>query len=169
MMKPMLALSAIAVSAMLSAAAVTAAAQQPSVRVEPAHLQGPRQLAEQTEKAVIRDYLQSWKSMRTALEQNDAGRLNRDFVGTAKDKLTETIHEQAAAGIHSRYQDQSHDVQIVFYSPDGLSIELVDNVAYEMQVFDHDHQLTTHPVHARYIVLLTPAEVTWRVRVLQTE
>lgn len=172
MVKPMLALSAMLMSAAaLSAAAATAAAQasEPSVQVQPAHLQVPRPLAEQTEKAVIRDYLRSWKAMSAALEQNAPGRLNADFIGTAKDKLTETIHEQAAAGIHTRYDDQSHNVQIVFYSPDGLSVELVDNVEYEMRIFDHDHLVTTHPEQARYIVLLTPAEVSWRVRVLQTE
>jgi hypothetical protein len=36
-------------------------------------------------------------------------------------------------------------------------------------VFDHDKQLTTQQVHAHYIVVLTPAEVRWRVRVFQPQ
>lgn len=171
------------VALMLGATAASAAGQdghssngqaalpdgQASVRVEPAHLQGPRALAEQTQQGAVRDYLEAWKAMCAALDQNQPGLLSADFVGTAKDKLTDTIHEQAAAGIHSHYQDRAHDLQIVFYSPDGLSIELIDNVDYDVQVFDHDHSVSTQQAHARYVVLLTPAEVRWRVRVLQAE
>ncbi len=148
-----------------------AAAQdgQATVQVEPAHLDGPRVLAEQTAQGAIRDYLDAWKAMRTALEQNQPGPLNADFVGTAKDKLTETIHEQAAAGIHTVYRDRAHDLQVVFYSPGGLSIELIDNVDYDVQVFDHEHSLSSQQAHARYVVLLTPAEVRWRVRVFQAQ
>ncbi len=144
-------------------------AGQATVRVEPAHLSGPRALAEQTEQAAIRDYLESWQTMCAALEQNQPGLLNADFTGTAKDKLSETIHEQEAAGIDTRYEARAHDLQIVFYSPEGLSIELIDNVDYDVQVFDQGKSVSTEPVHARYIVLLTPAEVRWRVRVLQAE
>ena len=151
--------------AVMVACSLCAVAQD--VRVEPAHLEGPRQLAEQTQQGVIRDYLDSWKSMAAALEQNQTGLLAKDFVGTAKDKLTDAINQQAAAGIHTVYQDRSHDVQIVFYSPEGLSIELTDNVEYEVQVFDHDKQIATQQVHSRYTVVMTPAEVRWRVRILQ--
>lgn len=140
-----------------------------AVRVEPVHLQGPRVLAEQTEQGAIRDYLDAWKAMSAALDQNQPGLLNADFVGTAKDKLIETIHEQAAAGIHTRYRDRAHDLQVVFYSPEGLSIELIDNVDYDVQVIGHEHSLSSQQAHARYVVLLTPAEVRWRVRVLQAQ
>ena len=60
--------------------------------------------------------------------------LDADFVGAAKDKLAETIQQQAALGIRTRYQDRAHDIQIIFYSPDGLSIELKDKVDYDVQV-----------------------------------
>jgi hypothetical protein len=65
------------------------------------------------------------------------------------------------------YQDRSHDIQITFYSPEGLSVELVDNVEYDVQVSDKDKVVATQPVHARYVVVMTPTEVRWRVRVLQ--
>lgn len=151
------------------AAGQGAAAGQATVRVAPSRLQGPHVLAEQTEQGAIRDYLEAWKAMRAALDQNQPGLLNVDFVGTAKDKLTESIHEQAAAGIHTQYRDRAHNLQIIFYSPEGLSIELIDTVDYDVQVFDHDHSVSTKQIHARYVVLLTPAEVRWRVRVLQAE
>jgi hypothetical protein len=153
----------------VSAQADVQGAGQVAVRVEPAHLQGPRVLAEQTEQGAIRDYLDAWKAMRAAMNQNQPGLLNADFVGTAKDKLTETIHEQAAAGIHTQYQDRAHDLQVVFYSPDGLSIELIDKVDYDVQVFDNQHSVSTQQTHAQYVVLLTPAEVRWRVRVFQAQ
>jgi hypothetical protein len=159
---------AVIAGAILVPAAAIAAAQA-TVHVEPAHLSGPRELAAQTAQGAIRDYLDSWKSMRDALAQNRPDLLNADFVGTAKDKLTDTIHEQAAAGMHTDYRDRAHDLQIVFYSPEGLSIEMTDSVDYDVEVFDHDKLVSTQPMHARYIVILTPAEVRWRVRVMQSE
>jgi hypothetical protein len=124
-------------------------------------------LQEQTAKSAIRDYLQSWQSFSSAFEQNRPDLLDPAFVGTAKDKLTETIQEQAALGIRTRYQDRSHDIQIVFYSPEGLSIELNDKVEYDVQVLDHDRVKTTQHVRSDYIIIITPAEVRWRVRVFQ--
>jgi hypothetical protein len=161
MLKPLLILSALAVAASQFAIA------QAAVRVEPMSLKGPRTLQDQTRAAAIRDYLKSWQSFRAAFDQNRPDILDADFVGTAKDKLAETIQQQSALGIRTKYQDRSHDLQIVFYSPEGLSIELTDNVDYDVQVVDHDKVTTTQRVSARYIVVLTPAEVRWRVRVFQ--
>jgi len=145
------------------------AADDRTIHVQPANLQGPRPLEKQTEAAVIRDYLEAWQSLSTALEQNRASLLDSDFVGTARDKLTDTIQEQSKLGIRTLYQDRAHDLQIVFYSPEGLSIQLVDHVEYDMQVLDHEKVLATQRVRARYVTVLTPSEVRWRVRVLQAE
>lgn len=144
-------------------------ADQPSVRVVPPNLQGPRQLNEETKAAVVRDYLEAWQSVGAALQQNRADLLNRDFIGTAKDRLADTIHDQVTMGISTRYLDLSHNLQIVFYSPEGLSVQLVDNVEYEVQVLDHGKTQTTQKMHARYVVVMTPAEVRWRVRIFQAE
>jgi predicted PhzF superfamily epimerase YddE/YHI9 len=105
--------------------------------------------------------------MKTALEQNRADLLSPSFVGTAKDKIAETIQQQSALGISTRYEDRAHDIQIVFNSPEGLSIELTDKVEYDVQVLDHDRVKTIQHVSARYVIVLTPAEVRWRVRVFQ--
>ena len=140
---------------------------QAAVRVEPANLQGPRILADETANAVVKNYIESWRSLRDALQQNRPELLNHDFVGTAQQKFTDTIQQQAKLGLKTTYQDHSHDIQIVFYSPEGLSVELIDNVDYDLQVSDKGKVLTTQPVHARYVVVMTPTEVRWRVRVMQ--
>jgi hypothetical protein len=151
------------------AALFVCASDQPAVRVEPTDSVGPRVLEKQTETAVVRDYLKAWQSMSGALEQNRADLLNADFVGTAKEKLTDTIREQARLGIQTHYQDRAHDVRLVFYSPEGLSIQLVDTVEYDVQLLDHEKLQTTQHVRTRYIAVLTPTEVQWKVRVLQAE
>ena len=145
------------------------AADKAEVRVEPSHLQGPRALEKQTEAAVIRDYLEAWQYLKDAFEQNRSELLNSAYAGDAKDKLTATIAEQSKLGIHTRYQDRSHDIQIVFYSPEGLSIEIIDSVEYDVQIFDHDKAQPVQRVRARYTGVLTPSEVRWRVRILQGE
>ncbi len=139
----------------------------PDVHVVPPKLDGPRVLNDQTKEAVIRGYLEAWQSLRGALRQNRTDLLDRNFVGTAKDKLVDTIHDQVTTGISARYLDRSHNLQIVFYSPEGLSVQLVDDVTYDVQLVDHGETQATQPEHARYIVVMTPAEVRWRVRVLQ--
>jgi hypothetical protein len=142
-------------------------ASDPLVRLEPPQLQGSRPLEKQTESSVVRDYLQSWKTMQEALDLNQATMLDRDFVGTARDQLGQTIASQAQGGIHTRYQDRSHDLQIIYYSPEGLSIQMTDNVEYEQQVLEKDNVLTSKIVHQRYLVVLTPSEVRWQVRIFQ--
>jgi hypothetical protein len=140
---------------------------QAAVRVEPANLLGLRPLPEQTGAAAVRDYLQAWQSFRSAFDQNRADLLDPDFVGTARNKLTETLRQQATLGIRTRYQDRTHDLQIVLYSAEGLSIELKDKVEYDVEILDHDKIKTTQHVSALYVIVLTPAEVRWRVRVFQ--
>lgn len=157
----------VALAAAIGAAIPALAGDEPSVRVEPANLQGPRHLQEQTANAALQDYIDAWQQMSKALDQNSADLLNRDFTGNAKDKLSETINQQRTAGIHTRYRDRSHDVKVLFYSPEGLSIELSDTVEYDLQLFDHERILGDQHFHARYIVVLTPSEVRWRVRIFQ--
>src|ERR1700757_599184 len=107
--------------------------------------------------------------MGAAFDQNRVDLLDRDFVGTARDKMAEAIQKQSAAGIHTRYHDKSQEIQIVFFSPEGLSIQLIDNVEYDVQVLNRDKVETTRQVRARYIAVLTPTEVRWRVRVFQAQ
>ena len=146
-------------------------AQEPAVREEPPNLHGSHELDPEgvTEKSVIRDYLESWKSLRNALDSNQASLLSPDFAGTAQNKLADVIAQQAKIGIHTRYVDRSHDLQIIFYSPEGLSIELTDNVVYDEQVMQGGNILGTQTIRARYLAVLTPSDVRWTVRILQPE
>ena len=157
----------VVIACLLCAASSSLAADNPQVRIEPSHLQGPRPLEKQTEAAVIRDYLQAWASLRNAFAQNRGDLLDSSFVGDARGKLGETISERNRLGVTTRYQDRTHDIQIVFYSPDGLSIQLIDNVAYDMQMFEKEKIKTSETASERYVVVLTPSEVRWRVRILQ--
>lgn len=141
---------------------------QPAVQVDP-EAGGPRTLEAQTRGAVVRDYLQAWKSLSGALEENRSDLLDASFVGTAKDKLTDTVREQQALGMKTNYRDLSHDLKIVFYSPEGLSIQLLDTVQYEVQVIDHDRVQATQHLSTRYVAVLTPTEVRWKVRVFQAQ
>lgn len=143
-------------------------AQQPTVTIEPLSLQGTRPLQEQTESAVVRDYIQSWQSLNAAFDDNQPNLLDQNFVGTARNRFTQAINERAAMGIHTRYVDHTHDIRIVFYSPEGLSIQLIDTVSYDEQIFTENRTLTSQKVSTRYVVVLTPDEVRWRVRIMQT-
>jgi hypothetical protein len=145
------------------------ASDDPAVRVEPTNSVGPRILEKQTETTVIHDYLAAWHSLSSALEQNRADLIDSDFVGAAREKLADTIREQAKLGIQTRYRDGAHDLQLLFYSPEGLSIQLLDTVEYDVQVVDHGKVQTTQHVRTRYVAVLTPTEVRWKVRVFQAE
>jgi hypothetical protein len=157
------------IACFIFAATFVSSSDQAAVRVEPTDSVGPRVLEKQTKEAVIRDYLKAWASLSHAFEQNRADLLDADFVGVAKEKLEDTISEQAKLGIQARYRDGAHDIQLVFYSPEGLSIQLVDTVEYDVQILDQEKVLTTQHVRARYLAVLTPTEVRWKVRVFQAQ
>jgi hypothetical protein len=68
-------------------------------------------------------------------------------------KVAQTIQQQAALGMRSNYQDRQHDLQTVFYSTDGLSIEVIDEVQYDMQLADHHWVKTRQYVNAGYVIV----------------
>lgn len=127
----------------------------------------PREIEEQTQKAVARDYAAAWQAMTEALDQNRVDLLSANFVGTATDKLTETIQAQNRAGIHRRYTDKGHQVQAVFYSTEGSAMELHDTVQLHLELLDGSKLVHSEDVTVHYIALLTAAENSWKVRVLQ--
>jgi hypothetical protein len=150
------------------AALLFSAAAQPSVRVAPMDSVGPRPVEKQTQSSVVRDYLQAWQTLSSALHQNRADLLDEYFVGFAKEKLADTIREQQNLGIQTIYRDASHDLQVAFYSPEGLSIQLLDNAEYVVEVRDHGKTVGIQHVRARYVAVLTPTESKWKVRVFQS-
>ena len=129
------------------------------MHVEPTDSVGPRPLEKQTETAVVRDYLQSLAQHERCVGADRANLLDPDFIGAAKEKLAGTIRDQAKLGIHTRYRDTAHDIQLVFYSLEGLLIQLVDRVDYSVQILDGEAVVTTQEVRAHYVAVLTPTEV----------
>ncbi|HEV2134378.1 MAG TPA: hypothetical protein VGR47_08945 [Terracidiphilus sp.] len=160
-------LKTVLISALLFPGLALVAASPAKVSVDPELSTAPRPLEPQTEQAAVRDYIQSWQAMQSGFDQNRPDLLNADFVGGAMNKLAGTIKQQAVLGLRTHYQDLSHKIQFLFYSPEGLSIEFTDEVEFDLQVFDHGHLVATHHETARYLVMMSPSEVRWRVRVFQ--
>lgn len=154
---------------LLMMTAGVAGAQSPSVQVAPYHLDGSRPLQQQTAEAAVRDYLQAWQSLHAAFLHNQPDLLGRDFTGIAAKQLAGAIAQQTTLGLHTAYNDQSHSIQIVFYSPDGLSLQMIDTVTYSQQVFLGDRSIAQQLMKARYVVVLTPAERRWQLRVFQAQ
>jgi hypothetical protein len=140
---------------------------QPNVHVDASMPSSPRPIESQTERAVVRDYLQSWKAMDSAFDQNRPDLLAQDFIGGAAEQLSGAIKDQSGLGIRTRYQDISHDIRFVFYSPEGMSIEFTDVVKFNVQVFDHGRLISSKVENARYLVVMTPSEVRWSIRIFQ--
>ena len=157
-----------AVMMVIAAAVWLSASEQPTVRVAAMDSVGPRPVETQTQSSVIRDYLQAWQTLGLALNQNRADALDAYFVGIARDKLSDTIREQRNLGIQTAYLVRSHDIQVVFYSPEGLSLQLVDNIEYDQEVYDRGKTVGSQHVKTRYVAVLTPTESKWKVRVLQS-
>jgi hypothetical protein len=128
----------------------------------------PREIEPATKTALERDYAAAWQSMAQALDQNQPELLQAGFVGTAADKLAETISEQRKSGLHRRYVDAGHQLQAVFYSAEGSAIELHDTAQLQVQLLDGDDKVIhSENVTLKYIAVLTAAEASWKVRILQ--
>ncbi len=141
-------------------------AQLPKVELNADNVAG-RPLEELTRQAIVRDYAKAWKTLTAAMEQNRADLIEADFVGIAEEKLTAGVKQQAKAGLHTRYVDNGHKIDVLFYSPEGLSIQLKDTASLERQVLDGEKVLFTEAVTVHYVALMSPTEVRWKVRLLQ--
>ncbi len=127
----------------------------------------PREVEDQTRDAVVRDYGRAWQSLELALEENRGDELSANFVGYAQNHWLETVKAQRASGLSRRTIDHGHQLQVIFYSADGSAMQLRDTAQLELQYLDggkviHKESLTSH-----YLVLMTPAENSWKVRVLE--
>ena len=143
---------------------MAAAAPSVSLNVERA---APRQVEDSTEKSVARDYAAAWQAMADALDQNRADLLATNFIGTAGDKLTAGIEAQRKTGLHQRIVDKGHRVDVVFYSPEGSAMELLDTAQLELQMMDGSKVIHSEDATVHYVALLTAAENSWKVRMLE--
>jgi hypothetical protein len=127
---------------------------------------GPRKIEPQTEGRILADYRLAWADIALALSSNDSGPVEGIFTGAAKDWLDQTVASQRQSGITTRYSNQSHKLQAVFYAPEGDLITLHDTAQYDRQVLvDGKVILEDRGVH-RYVVLMTPGADRWVVREL---
>jgi len=127
---------------------------------------GPRAVENETERRILSDYRLAWTNIAQAMESNTPAPLQALFVGPAKKWLDDSVSSQQKSGLSSKYLNQNHRLQAVFYSPEGDVIELHDTAQYEMQVLDdgkviHDDNVTHH-----YVVLMTPGADRWVIRQL---
>ncbi|HXJ85861.1 MAG TPA: hypothetical protein VMS18_03530 [Candidatus Binatia bacterium] len=127
----------------------------------------PRSLEALTQRAIIRDYKFAWSNISSALESNSAGPLNGLFAGAANDWLRESISSQSKSGITSRYLNQSHRLEAVFYAPAGDVIELQDTAEYDFEIRDGGKAIHNEHAIVHYVVLMTPAADRWIIRQLQ--
>jgi hypothetical protein len=128
---------------------------------------GPRSVEAQTESVILRDYKFAWASLEQALESNSTAPVNGLFVGTAHAWLTSAVTNQRNSGLSSRYLNQNHKVEAVFYAPEGDLIELHDTANYDLQILDAGKNIHDEHVVVHYVVLMTPGADRWVVRQLQ--
>ncbi|HEX8927033.1 MAG TPA: hypothetical protein VF786_14635 [Terriglobales bacterium] len=137
-----------------------------AVKVETSAAQ-PRQVEDSTAQAVQRDYAQAWSAMSHALDQNNASLLDPNFAGTAREKLGRAVKAQAANGLHRRIIDHGHSLRVTFYSLDGSAMQVEDTAQQETEYFDGGTLLKSEQGTVRYLAVLTPAESSWKVRILE--
>lgn len=127
----------------------------------------PRSVESLTERALLRDYKFAWVNLGQALESNSTAPLSGLFAGTARAWLNDAVASQRRSGLTSRYLDQNHKVEAVFYAPEGDVIELHDTAEYRLQILDGSKTIHDEHVVVRYVVLMTPGADRWVVRQLQ--
>lgn len=129
---------------------------------------GPREVEVLTQHSIVRDYKFAWANLDLALQTNSTAPLNGLLVGSAGAWMNDTVNGQRRSGITSRYSNQVHKLDAVFYAPEGDVIELHDTAEYDLEILDGSK--TVHSEHAvvHYIVLMTPAADRWVIRQLQS-
>jgi hypothetical protein len=164
--RKLLPMAAIAVFLAVSASSLRAADASAKVQLN-VDKAGPRAVESQTEQVILRDYRAAWTSLAQALEFNTLDPLEGPFVGTAKKWLTDSVTSQRGNGLSSRYSDQNHKLEAVFYAPEGDVIELHDTAEYQLQVSDGGKSIQDQHMIVHYVVLMTPAADRWVIRQLQ--
>jgi hypothetical protein len=128
---------------------------------------GPHEMQDTTRTSITKAYARAWESMAKALSENNTGALDAAFLSTARDNLAQRVADQKALGMTTRLVDRGHKVDVLFYSPEGMSMQLRDTAQLVWQVLDGSKVVQSQNVTQHYIVVMTPTEVTWKVRVLQ--
>lgn len=129
---------------------------------------GPREVEALTQRSLVRDYKFAWANLSLALESNSIGPINSLFVGPANVWLSEAVKSQQQSGISSRYSNQIHKLDAVFYAPEGDVIELHDRAEYDFEILDGSKIIHSEHANVHYVVLMTPGADRWVIRQLQS-
>jgi len=127
----------------------------------------PRAVESMTERAILRDYKFAWVNLDQALESNSTAPLTGLLAGTAGEWLNNAVASQRRVGLSSRYLNQTHKLDAVFYAPEGDVIELHDTADYDLQILDGSKTIHSEHVAVHYVVLMTPGADRWVIRQLQ--
>lgn len=127
----------------------------------------PREVEETTQQAITREYAAAWKALATALAENRTDVLPASFVGAQREKLESQIAQQKKAGLSTRILDHGHQLDVVFYSPEGSAMQLRDTADLSIEYRDGNRAVHSENVKQHYVVLMTVAEDRWKVRLLQ--
>jgi hypothetical protein len=156
----------IGVTLVLVAGNLTAADASPQVTLNVSKA-APRTVEPLTQRALLRDYKFAWTNLAQALESNSMESLNGLFAGNANTWLKGKVSTQRQSGLSSRYSNQTHKVDAVFYAPEGDVIELHDTAEYDYQVLDGSKSVHSEHAVVHYVVLMTPGADRWVVRQIQ--
>jgi hypothetical protein len=129
---------------------------------------GPRQLEPTLQRSIPADYAKAWQTLSEALQSGDPSVLDGYWTGVAHDKLQRLVQDQMSTGVQVRYIDKSHRLQVVFYPTDGAALLLHDTAQLEVQVFSAGKLIHSENVTEKYVVLMTPGQDRWLVRIFQT-
>jgi len=127
----------------------------------------PRSVESLTERSILRDYKFAWVNLNLALESNSPAPVSGLFAGTAGAWINDAVASQRRTGLSSRYLNQSHKLEAVFYAPEGDVIELHDTADYDLQILDGDKSIHNEHAVVHYVVLMTPGSDRWVIRQLQ--
>jgi hypothetical protein len=160
-----------AASFMIAGCVLAIAQSSPEITLPQVHLDAdglaPRPIEELAGTTIARHYALAWRDLAEALESNQSGRIDEEFIGFAKDRLTQRITEQEQAGVHVRIVDHGHHLKAVFYSTDGTAMQLLDQAQLEIQTYDGNKLLDTQNTLHQYMVLVTPGADRWYIRDLE--
>lgn len=152
---------------LLQAGSLLAADATPQVTLDVSKV-APRAVESLTQRALVRDYGFAWQNLAQALQTNSSAPLNGLFVGNANTWLKDKVDSQRRSGLSSRYSNQTHRVDAVFYAPEGDVMELHDTAEYDYEIIDGSKSIHSEHAVVHYVVLMTPGADRWVVRQIQS-
>ena len=151
----------------LIAAVLLSASTEPAVRVAPMDSVGPRTMEAQTQASVIRDYLMAWQTMNATLTQTGRTCWMQCLSEKRKRSSARLFTSSCASELRQATCPSRTTSALCFIRRKELSIQLLDEVEYDVNVWKGEQFLGLEHVRARYVAVLSPSETRWKVRMFQ--